>query len=121
MEDLTEREEEVLALVAQGVSTRGIAERLWIAVATVRNHIQHIMGKLGVRNRMQAVNAWRDLQADPAGRVLAYCRRSGMRLTDLQVALLRAALTATEVACEAHSHVFPDGAEQCLCGRIRAG
>jgi DNA-binding CsgD family transcriptional regulator len=119
MEDLTEREEEVLELVAAGYGTRTIAERLWIAVATVRNHIRNIIVKLEVHNRIQAVNRWRELQAQPVERVLSYCRRSGIRLTDLQAGLVRAAFSASEVSCQGNQHVFPDGAERCLCRRLR--
>lgn len=119
MGDLTGREEEVLGLVAEGLGTRSIAERLWISVATVRNHIGNIITKLGVHNRIQAVNRWRELQANPEHRLLAYCRRSGIRLTDLQVSLIRSAMQATEVACQGSNHVFPDGSDKCLCGRLR--
>lgn len=119
MPDLSDREEEVIRLVAAGVPTKGIAERLWISVATVRNHIYNIMTKLGAATRMQAVNVWRSGLKDPEERVLAYCRRSGIRLTDLQVSLLRAALRAREVACTDVNHVFGQDAKTCLCGRLR--
>jgi DNA-binding CsgD family transcriptional regulator len=119
MSELSDREEQVLALVAEGVPTKGIAERLWISVATVRNHIQRAMQKLGVSTRIQAVNAWKTNLHKPEERVLAYCRRSGIRLTDLQVSLLRAALGAQEVACTGTSHVFAQNALTCLCGKLR--
>jgi DNA-binding CsgD family transcriptional regulator len=53
--DLTEREREVLALLAQGLSTRDIAESLSISSATVRNHTQNILHKLQVHSRLEAV------------------------------------------------------------------
>ncbi|MCL6451667.1 MAG: response regulator transcription factor [Acetobacteraceae bacterium] len=53
-EPLTRREEEVLALLAQGSSNRQIAERLYISEKTVKNHISHILEKLGVQDRLQA-------------------------------------------------------------------
>jgi len=53
--DLTRRELEILKLIAAGDSTRVVAERLHVSPATVRNHVQNIMGKLGVHSRLQAV------------------------------------------------------------------
>lgn len=52
---LTGREREILGLLAQGLSTRDIAHALSISQATVRNHIQNILHKLRVSNRLQAV------------------------------------------------------------------
>jgi DNA-binding NarL/FixJ family response regulator len=52
---LTRREEEVLALLTQGLSNREIAERLVIAEVTVKVHVRHILAKLGVRSRTEAV------------------------------------------------------------------
>jgi DNA-binding NarL/FixJ family response regulator len=52
---LTEREYEVLVLVADGLPTEEIAHRLGIASATVRSHVQSILTRLGVCNRRQAV------------------------------------------------------------------
>lgn len=51
---LTGREEEVLVLVAEGLSNRAIAERLHVSEPTVRTHVSRILGKLGVANRVQA-------------------------------------------------------------------
>ena len=51
---LTAREVEVLRLVAQGRSNREIAEELFIAEKTARNHIERVYAKLGVNNRTQA-------------------------------------------------------------------
>ena len=53
-EHLTSRELEVLRLVAQGETNRCIAERLSLAEVTVKKHVQHIMGKLGVPDRTRA-------------------------------------------------------------------
>ncbi|HXG02908.1 MAG TPA: LuxR C-terminal-related transcriptional regulator [Candidatus Binatia bacterium] len=54
-EVLTRREVEVLRLMAAGLNTRAMADRLHVSRATVRNHIQHILTKLGVHSRLEAV------------------------------------------------------------------
>ena len=50
------REVEVLELLADGISTQAIAERLYVSVNTVRNHAQSILTKLGVHSRLEAVS-----------------------------------------------------------------
>lgn len=52
---LTRKELQVLRLVAQGLSNRAIGERVQISLSTVKMHVHHILGKLEVRNRRQAV------------------------------------------------------------------
>lgn len=52
--DLTEREREILALLASGATNREIAEALVISENTVRTHLRHILEKLNVQNRVQA-------------------------------------------------------------------
>jgi len=54
-ESLSERELEVLRLMAQGATNREIAERLVVTVGTVKSHINHILGKLDSHNRTEAV------------------------------------------------------------------
>jgi PAS domain S-box-containing protein len=51
---LTRRELEILRLMASGANTRTMAERLHVSSATVRNHVQNILGKLGVHSRLEA-------------------------------------------------------------------
>jgi LuxR family maltose regulon positive regulatory protein len=51
---LTSREQEVLALVRQGLSNRQIARTLWIAESTVKAHVHHVLEKLGARSRTEA-------------------------------------------------------------------
>ncbi len=53
---LTAREVEVLRLMAEGASTQKIADALFISKATVRNHTQHILGKLEVHSKLEAVS-----------------------------------------------------------------
>ncbi|MCP4961540.1 MAG: response regulator transcription factor [Actinomycetia bacterium] len=52
---LTPREREVLKLLTEGFDGGAIAETLFVSPATVRNHIQHILNKLGVHTRVEAV------------------------------------------------------------------
>ena len=58
---LSEREIEVLSLMARGASNHEIAEQLVITVGTVKSHINHILGKMEAHNRTEAVARARDL------------------------------------------------------------
>src|ERR687885_1069331 len=58
--ELTEREEEILSLVAQGKTNQEIARQLYVSLKTVRNHISNILLKLQVADRAQAVIRARD-------------------------------------------------------------
>ena len=53
--ELTDREREVLDLVARGYDNRRIARELFLSDKTVRNHVSNVMGKLGVATRAEAV------------------------------------------------------------------
>ncbi len=60
--NLTDRELEVLRLLANGATDRQIADRLVIAESTAKKHVQHILRKLRARNRAEAVSKFRDVQ-----------------------------------------------------------
>jgi DNA-binding NarL/FixJ family response regulator len=61
-DSLSPREREVLQLLADGVGTRHIAQRLGIGYATVRTHVRSISAKLGTSSMVKAVVAARDLK-----------------------------------------------------------
>jgi LuxR family maltose regulon positive regulatory protein len=61
IDPLTEREQEVLGLVAKGLSNREIAEALFITLGTVKKHLNNIFSKLDVKSRMQAITRGREL------------------------------------------------------------
>lgn len=54
--DLTEREDEILRLIAQGARDREIAEQLVISESTVKKHVQNVLRKLHARNRVEAAS-----------------------------------------------------------------
>ena len=53
---VTPRELEVLALIAEGYSTREVARALWITEETVRTHVRRLLDRLGARTRAHAVS-----------------------------------------------------------------
>ena len=57
-DNLTGREEEVLTLLCQGLSNAAIAQQLWLTEKTVKNHLNHVFAKLGVRSRTEAIVRW---------------------------------------------------------------
>ncbi|HEU5220174.1 MAG TPA: LuxR C-terminal-related transcriptional regulator [Gemmatimonadales bacterium] len=52
---LTRRELEILRIISTGLNTKDAAEKLHVSPATVRNHVQNILGKLGAHSRLEAV------------------------------------------------------------------
>jgi DNA-binding CsgD family transcriptional regulator len=66
MDSLTRREREILLLVAEGHRNDDIAEKLCLSEKTVRNHITHILAKLGLRTRAELIAyAWRNALIKP--------------------------------------------------------
>ena len=61
LESLSEREMQVLHLLAQGASNLEIAQELVIVIDTVKRHVSHIFSKLDVQNRVQAVRRAQEL------------------------------------------------------------
>jgi LuxR family maltose regulon positive regulatory protein len=61
IEPLTKREMDVLELIAKGLSNQEIADRLFLALSTVKGHARIIFDKLGVQRRTEAVARARDL------------------------------------------------------------
>ncbi len=58
---ITRREFEILELIAQGMSNREIAEKLFVSENTVKTHSSRVLGKLGARRRTQAVQMGKEL------------------------------------------------------------
>lgn len=114
MRDLTEREEQVLWLVARGVTTPEIAKALYITEPTTRNHVQNILAKTGTKNRLAAVYAWQHQKSNHAERILDYCRRAKIVLTDAQAGEIRK-LFAEPARCEDGKHQVPVGGTACQC------
>ena len=62
---ITQREHEILGLIAEGLSNREIGERLFVSENTVKTHSSRLFGKLGVNRRVQAVLKGRELGLIP--------------------------------------------------------
>ncbi len=65
VEPLTEREEEVLGYLFQDLSNKAIARAMFVSSETVKTHLKHLYGKLGVGDRKRAVTRARELGLDP--------------------------------------------------------
>lgn len=55
IEQLTSREREILQCLARGLSDKEIADQIYVTPGTVRNHVVHVLGKLGVNSRLRAL------------------------------------------------------------------
>jgi LuxR family transcriptional regulator, regulator of acetate metabolism len=74
LELLTRRESEVLVMLSEGETNAAIARRLVVSEDTVKTHVKHILRKLGVQNRSQAVSRYFRTHEGPAGRPAAPVR-----------------------------------------------
>lgn len=59
---ITDRELEVMELLAEGYSNQQIADRLYISIHTVKSHVSNLLSKLGVNRRTQAINKAKSLR-----------------------------------------------------------
>jgi DNA-binding NarL/FixJ family response regulator len=64
---LTEREQEIARLVAEGGTNREIAKVLFLSPKTVERHVSNVFKKVGVRNRTELASRLRDLPGEHAG------------------------------------------------------
>lgn len=62
---LTRREQQVILLVAEGLTNAEVARALWISPGTVRRHLENVFAKLGVHTRTAAVARSRDAEHRP--------------------------------------------------------
>jgi DNA-binding NarL/FixJ family response regulator len=76
---LTRREQEVLTMLDEGLSNRQIAARLCVELATVKNHVHHILAKLQVASRAEAVALTRGLAPSGPGRARRQLPAGGLR------------------------------------------
>ena len=53
--DLTEREQQVLRLIARGLTNQELCDHLWLSMPTVKTHVSHLLSKTGSRDRVQLV------------------------------------------------------------------
>ena len=65
LDQLTPREKEVVALIAQGISNQEIAEKLYISIKTVKNHITSILSRLNLRDRTQVAILYNSFHIRP--------------------------------------------------------
>ncbi|WP_327673904.1 response regulator transcription factor [Kitasatospora sp. NBC_00458] len=75
--ELTVREQEVLALIGEGLTNRQIGERLYLAEKTVKNHVSRLLAKLGVERRVQAALIATELRQSAAAQSAHHARVHG--------------------------------------------
>ena len=96
LDELTAREQEVFRLIADGLSNTEIAQELYISDTTVKTHITHILQKLNLRDRVQAVVLAYQTGALRGGRTVAP-RRPVQRLSGVGETPTSTALRMTAV------------------------
>ena len=85
VEPLSEREREVLALIATGLSNSQIAAKLIVTTSTVKTHINRIFGKLAVQSRTQAIGRARELGLLSACLTILWCNDLGFSSLDFSL------------------------------------
>jgi DNA-binding CsgD family transcriptional regulator len=98
---LTRRQMEVVDLLAEGMSTADIATKLWVSRATVRNHVQQILEKLGVHTRLAAVHAADVHVLSPGQRIIDWCRSQRVHLEPWQEMAIRRVFEQQKTAPQA--------------------
>jgi DNA-binding NarL/FixJ family response regulator len=108
---MTRREQEVISLIAEGLSNKGIASRLHIATHTVKSHVRNIMEKLSLRTRLQiAAYSHRQQNTPSAGErpsVTATVARETPRLRSLPIASHHGAYARSETESRLRSSRRP--------------
>lgn len=110
--ELTERQQDVVALLMRGFSTERIARELFISVATVRNHLGSAMTKTGAHSRVELValaSGGLVRVRQPSERILEFLDAAGVPVTDEQRRVLMDQFTCRHV-CAVHPAVDRGGA-----------
>jgi hypothetical protein len=90
-----------VSVITEGMSTADIATKLWVSRATVRNHVQQILEKLGVHTRLAAVHAADVHVLSPGQRIIDWCRSQRVHLEPWQEMAIRRVFEQQKTAPQA--------------------